>query len=183
VRPRLCVHVLLYVCSAGCLPLRVVWSCYECLVRVMLGPTVSRPLCLGVKYPSGAQDYIFITVRQLEVCWCEALSLTRGRVCRFTIAAGLCQRSHSRVRIPRDSWPYFTVSDSRLPQHGGPGPRIYISYSPRHWVPFPSAFTTPTATADVAEPSSQRAMSVDRVGGAGSLLYRVDGVCVLLSSV
>jgi hypothetical protein len=25
------------------------------------------------------------------------------------------QHSHSRVRVPWDSWPYFTVSDSRLP--------------------------------------------------------------------
>jgi hypothetical protein len=38
----------------------------------------------------------------------------------FTIAAGLHQRSHSRVRVPRDSWPHFTVSDSRLPQPRGP---------------------------------------------------------------
>jgi hypothetical protein len=36
------------------------------------------------------------------------------------------QRSHSWVRVPRDSWPYFTVSNSRLPQPGGPGPLIYI---------------------------------------------------------
>jgi hypothetical protein len=43
-----------------------------------------------------------------------------------TIAAALPQRSHSRVRVPRDSWPYFTASDSRLPQPGGPGPRIHI---------------------------------------------------------
>jgi hypothetical protein len=33
----------------------------------------------------------------------------------FPIAAGLCQRSHSRARVPWDSPPYFTVSDSRLP--------------------------------------------------------------------
>jgi hypothetical protein len=44
----------------------------------------------------------------------------------FTIAAGPRQRSHSQVRVTRDSWPYFAVSDSRLPQPGGPGPRIYI---------------------------------------------------------
>jgi hypothetical protein len=44
----------------------------------------------------------------------------------FTVAAGPRQRSHSRVRVPRDSRQYFTVSDSRLPQPGGPGPRIYI---------------------------------------------------------
>jgi hypothetical protein len=44
----------------------------------------------------------------------------------FTIAAGPHQRIHSRVRVLRDSGPYFTVSDLRLPQPGGPGPRIYI---------------------------------------------------------
>jgi hypothetical protein len=36
----------------------------------------------------------------------------------FTIAAGPRQRSHSSVWVPRDSWPYFTVSDLRLPQPG-----------------------------------------------------------------
>jgi hypothetical protein len=44
----------------------------------------------------------------------------------FTTAADHRQRSHSRVLVPRDSWPYFTVSDSKLPKPGGPGPRIYI---------------------------------------------------------
>jgi hypothetical protein len=44
----------------------------------------------------------------------------------FTIAAGPRQCSQSGVWVPRDSWSYFTVSDSRLPQPGGPGPRIYI---------------------------------------------------------
>jgi hypothetical protein len=43
----------------------------------------------------------------------------------FTNAADPRQRSHSWVRVPQDSWPYFTVSDSRLPQPGGPGPHIY----------------------------------------------------------
>jgi hypothetical protein len=33
----------------------------------------------------------------------------------FTISAGLRRRSHFRVPVSRDSRPYFTVSDSRLP--------------------------------------------------------------------
>jgi hypothetical protein len=42
-------------------------------------------------------------------------------VLSFRIAAGLRQRSHYLIRVPRGS-----VSDSRLNQRGGPGPRIYI---------------------------------------------------------
>jgi hypothetical protein len=33
----------------------------------------------------------------------------------FTIAAGPCHRSHSRVQVPWDSRPYFTVSDRDFP--------------------------------------------------------------------
>jgi hypothetical protein len=45
----------------------------------------------------------------------------------FTTDAGPRQRSHSQVRLTRDPLPYFSVSDTRFPQTGGPGLRIYIS--------------------------------------------------------
>jgi hypothetical protein len=54
-----------------------------------------------------------------------ALSDERMRL-SFTIAAGPRQRSHSQVRVPWDSRPYFTVSDSGFRKPGGPGPHIYI---------------------------------------------------------
>jgi hypothetical protein len=57
-------------------------DCRRCL-SLILRPTVSRPVCLGIKHPSGAYDQSFTTVRQLPVCWCGALSLTIGRVCRL----------------------------------------------------------------------------------------------------
>jgi hypothetical protein len=54
--------------------------------------------------------------------YCQAVAgllmwgaLSDGRMgLSFTIPAGPCQCSHFQVRVPWVSWPYFTVSDSRL---------------------------------------------------------------------
>jgi hypothetical protein len=64
-----------------------------------------------------------------------ALSVERMGL-SFTVAAGPRQRSHSRVRVPWDSRPCVTVSDSRLP--------------------FSSPPTTRRATVEVFDPTSTR---------------------------
>jgi hypothetical protein len=81
----------------------------------------------------------------------------------FTISACPRQRSHSRVWVPRDSWPYFTVSESRLPQPGGPGPRIFIPQDqsgpvipPGTGFPFPHLLRLAGLQMEVFEPTYTR---------------------------
>jgi hypothetical protein len=64
---------------------------------------------------------------QLNTCGYSSYVASDERMgLSFAIAADTRKRSHSQVRVPRDSWQHFTVSDSILPQLGWPGPRIYI---------------------------------------------------------
>jgi hypothetical protein len=61
----------------------------EVEVEVNLRPTVSRPVCPGVRRPCGTCDQFFfrhvISCRQLRLCYFVAPSLTRGRVCNLLL--------------------------------------------------------------------------------------------------
>jgi hypothetical protein len=83
----------------------------------------------SVSQSVGAHDKIFFTVWQLRSAFLwGALSDER------TGLSGPWQRRFSRVRVPLDSRPYFTVSDLRLP--------------------FPSPPTTRRVTVEVFDPAS-----------------------------
>jgi hypothetical protein len=85
------------------------WT-HSAKVKVMLRPTVNRSVCFGVKHPFGAYDQICITVRQLRVCWCGALSLARDRVCRLQL---LFQNVHEQL-IKKNLFDVILIS-----QHSG----------------------------------------------------------------
>jgi hypothetical protein len=100
--------VFLFICVFSLLWFRLLCS-VKVKVKGTLRLTVSQSVSLGVEpHLQLMHDQIFITVWQLRSCN-ERTGLS------FVYAAGPCQRSFSRVRVPWDSRPYFTVSDLRLP--------------------------------------------------------------------
>jgi hypothetical protein len=115
-------------------------------VEVNLWPSVSRPVCPYVGLPSGANDqFFFLSDNCGFLVVGHPLWREDGSEFICSIASGPCQNSHSRVEVPQNSWPYFTVH-LRLPNLEGQVP-VFISpktrwpsYTPRHWVPFAASY-------------------------------------------
>jgi hypothetical protein len=51
----------------------------------MLRSTISRPVYLGIKHPSGLTSRFLLLLDSCVFFFCGALSLTRGRVCRLQL--------------------------------------------------------------------------------------------------
>jgi hypothetical protein len=77
-------------------------------VEVKLQPTVSRPVCLGVRRPSGTHDQFFfllddIFLRQLQVCYFVAPCLTKGWVCNVLLLLVLASAVPPPLRLMQPS--------------------------------------------------------------------------------
>jgi hypothetical protein len=122
----------------------------------------SQSASLSANHTFGAQDHIFLTVRQFPVCWCGAPSLTRERVYHLQLLLVLASAVilGSESRGTHDHVLLSQIQDSPNPEGQVPVfifPRNRVpSYTPRHWVPFSSPPTTRGATVEVFDPAPTR---------------------------
>jgi hypothetical protein len=97
------------------------------------GRSVSKFWCRALSW---AHDQLSISVLNLRFCFLRGALSDERTGLSFVYAAGPCQRSLPRVRVPWHSGPYFTVSNLRLP--------------------FSSPPTTRRVTVEVFDPASTR---------------------------
>jgi hypothetical protein len=139
---------------------------YRCTPKSFLCSLRKNPMCFSMflymlnvtslfylTKSKSSQSHIAIDVWSVSNCWCRAPDINYYRLTvtvlflwgslsdertglSLVYAAGSCQRSLSRVRVPWDLRPYFTVSDLRHP--------------------FSSPPTTRKVTVEVFDPASTR---------------------------
>jgi hypothetical protein len=114
--------------------------------EVNLRPTISRPVCPGVRRPSGTRDQFFflleIFFRQLRVCYFVAPFLTRGRVCNLLYSCFWTLPEKSTLGSKsRRTHGHILLFHLRLPptwrarfQNIYPPGTGWPSYTPGHWV-------------------------------------------------
>jgi hypothetical protein len=98
-----------------------------------------------------------IFFRQLRICYFIVPPLTRGWVCDLLLLLVLTSA------VPHDSRPYFIVQILETSptwrtrsQFLYPSETEWPSYTPEHWVPFPSPLTTHRAMVEVFYPDFTR---------------------------
>jgi hypothetical protein len=100
-------------------------------VEVKLRPTVSRPVRLSIRHPSGTSDQFFFLVdiffRQLRVCYLVAPSLMSGPLCNLLLPLVPTSAVPLGSEFQGTQYHILLSKFLRLPRPGVPGPRIYIS--------------------------------------------------------
>jgi hypothetical protein len=106
-------------------------------LSLMLRPTVSRPVSLGIKHTSGAYDQIVVIVWQLLVCWFRAPTLSRGRVCLLqlllvhasaVIFGSESRRTRGHILLSQIRDFLFVASYDSQGHGGGIRPRLHTGY-------------------------------------------------------
>jgi hypothetical protein len=121
----------LWICSHELCGLEV-----EVEVELDLLPTVSRPVCPGVRRPSGTCNQFFflleISFRQSRLCYFVAPSLIRGRVCNLLVQLLLgLARAVTLGSKSRRTHGHILLSHLRLPNLEG---QVPVFISPRNRV-------------------------------------------------
>jgi hypothetical protein len=104
---------------------------------------------------SGTHDQIFMTITQLQFCWCRDPCLMRVGFCHLQSLLEL----RRAAQAPLDLWPYFTLQNLRHPSKGARSPCFnsaetgWPTYTPGHWEYLCCFLTTCRAMVEVLDPS------------------------------